>query len=381
MRGHIEKKRGRYYLVIELEKDPRTGRRRRRWQGGFEKKKEAEAALIETLGRIDKGTYVLPSKVTLREFLHDEWLPAIRAEMRPNTLESYREIVDAYLVPALGNIRLQDLAPSHLKTLYGVLADQATAPKKALSPRTIRYVHVTLHRALQDAVNWGRVPTNVAARVRPPKPRRPTMETWEADELRAFLLQVQGDRLYAAWILAATTGMRRSEVLGLHWRDISLDAARLAVRHALVLVDGRPALFEPKTAKGRRSVPLPPETVAALRAHRTAQLQERLAAGPAYQDSDIVFCQTDGHCLSPRGFTDMFQRRAKAAGVRRIELRELRHTFATLALRAGVHPKVVSEILGHANISITLDTYSHAIPAMQEEAAAKVADLIFRPSI
>jgi integrase len=141
------------------------------------------------------------------------------------------------------------------------------------------------------------------------------------------------------------------------------------------MVDNVPTWSEPKTAKGRRSVPLPAETVAALRAHRAHQLKERLALGTGYRDEDLVFCREDGTTFHPGTFERTFDRLAAQAGLPPIRLHDLRHTFATLALSAGVHPKVVSEILGHASISITLDTYSHAVPAMQEEAATRIAAL------
>ncbi|HYN35357.1 MAG TPA: site-specific integrase, partial [Actinomycetota bacterium] len=199
----------------------------------------------------------------------------------------------------------------------------------------------------------------------------------EADDLARFLRHVSDDRLFAAWMLLGTTGMRRGEVLGLKWSSVDLERRRLSVREALVTADGHAGLAEPKTARSRRSVPLPAQTVAAIRAHRAKQLEERIALGPDYADEDFVFCREDGAALSPQSFSRLFVRRCDSAGISRIRLHDLRHTFATLALEAGVHAKVVSEILGHSSISLTLDTYSHAIPSMQEEAAGQVAALVF----
>jgi integrase len=182
----------------------------------------------------------------------------------------------------------------------------------------------------------------------------------------------------AAYVLAATTGLRRGELLGLRWRDLDLGAGRLSVTQTLVSVNYAVSFSTPKTAAGRRSVALDPATVAALRAHRVAVLEERLSLGLGAPTEDaLAFTAIDGTPLHPGQFSDRFDRLVKAAGVPRIRFHDLRHTHATLALRAGVHPKVVSERLGHSTISVTLDTYSHAIPAMQEEAAAKVAALVF----
>jgi integrase len=203
------------------------------------------------------------------------------------------------------------------------------------------------------------------------------MQTWTADELGAFLAGIRQDRIYAAWLVLATTGMRRGELLGLKWGDVDLERRQLSILRTWIVVDGHAQVSEPKTERGRRSVPVPAETLTALHAHRKAQLEDRLALGPGYQDGGLVFCREDGAPLHPDSFSQAFERHAVAAGLPHIRLHDVQHTWATLALRAGVPPKVVSEILGHANIGITLDTYSHAIPAMQEEAGATVAALIF----
>jgi integrase len=235
----------------------------------------------------------------------------------------------------------------------------------------------------------GKLARNVAqaptVRRRLPRHAKPEMRTWSAPELASFLDQLRGDPLHAPILLAATTGMRRGEVLGLRWRDTDLDAGRVAVRQTLAAVRdvdgdrGRHVLVfgEPKTAKSRRTVPLPAQTVAVLRAHRKAQAAERLLAGADYGDQDLVFAEPDGAPIHPDKFRKRFEVRIGRSGLPPIRFHDLRHTYATLALRAGVHPKVVAEVLGHANISITLDTYSHAIPAMQESAAATVARLVF----
>ncbi len=204
------------------------------------------------------------------------------------------------------------------------------------------------------------------------------MRTWSAEQLRAFLEHVADDRLSAAWRLSATTGLRRGEVLGLRWRDVDLDARRCSIVRSLVTSKGAPRFEEPKTRSGRRSVALDPQTVTALRVHRRRQAAERLAWDAAYTDHGLVFCREDGTPIWPRSFSRMFDNHVTDAEVARIRLHDLRHTHATLALAAGVHPKVVSERLGHSTVGITLDIYSHAIPAMQEEAAALVANLIDR---
>lgn len=190
------------------------------------------------------------------------------------------------------------------------------------------------------------------------------------------------DRLYALWLLLAGTGMRRGEALGLGPEHLDLDRARVAIQRSLVAVRGRgeereASFSEPKTDKSRRSVALDPASVETLRAHRRRQLEERIALGPAWQDRGLVFCREDGLELDPDWVGKRFGALSSAAGLPAIRLHDLRHTHATLALQADIHPKVVSERLGHSTISMTLDTYSHAIPAMQEDAAVRVAALVF----
>lgn len=286
------------------------------------------------------------------------------------------------MLPVLGSVPLQSLSPTHLNQLYVDLGERGRSDGGGgLSPRTVRYCHTILRRALRDAERWGSVTRNVGDLADPPKGngQRRRLKTWTANELAQFLEQMEEDRLVAAWVLAATTGMRRGEVLGLRWADLDLDAARLSVRQSLVASQTYETRFEePKTDRGRRSIPLPSQTVAVLRSWRAQQPRTVLAWGPAWEETGLVFTREDGTPIHPDRFSKLFDAHVRAAGPPRIiRLHDLRHTFATLALQAGVPAKVVSEILGHSSIAITLDTYSHAVPALQEEATAKVAGLVF----
>ena len=203
------------------------------------------------------------------------------------------------------------------------------------------------------------------------------MQVWTQQEAQRFLVSVADDRLYALWTVLLATGLRRGEALGLRWDDVDLDRRRLSIQRAVTVVDYEIVLSEPKTARGRRSVSIDPTTAAVLAAHRKRQREERLAWGPAWQDSGYVFTTEDGQILHPQRVTLIFKRLAQNAGLPPIRLHDLRHTAATLALTAGIHPKVVSERLGHATIGITLDTYSHVGETLQDEAATRVAGLIF----
>ena len=376
MRGSIRKRGNKWAVIVEAGRDE-NGRRRQRWHSGFNTKRDATAALTEILSRMQRGEYVTPSKRPLAHFLV-EWLEGQRTHLKPGTWQSYKTNVDAYIIPKLGTLTLQEITPAALAAFYADLQRNGRRSREGgLSARTVRFTHAILRRALSDAVDWNLLSRNPVERVKPPKHSTPEMRTWSAEELRRFLDHVRTDRYYAAWRLAAMTGLRRGELLGLRGRDVDLDAGRLSVTQTLLSVRNKLLYSTPKTKKGRRSVALDPETVAELRRLRIRQNEERLIFGGDWPDHDLVFTREDGEPVHPDRFSrDWFAQHLKAADLPRIRFHDLRHTHATMALAAGVHPKVVSERLGHATISITLDTYSHAIPALQEEAAEKIAALV-----
>ncbi len=379
--GHARKKNGRWYARYELPSGP-DGERKRREQGSWRTRKEAEQALREILSSMDTGSYVAPDERTVSGYLMDEWLPSIRDSVRPSTHADYRHKIATYVLPSIGHVRLQQLAAPQLNSLYADLRDHGRKRGKGgLSAKTVRNVHTTIRKAFGDAERWGFVQRNVAALAEPPKVKagdRPEMRTWTADQLRQFLTSdaVGTDRLRAAWHLASSTGMRRGEVLGLRWSDVDLDASELSVRQTWISVAGRPAFSTPKTAHGRRRIALDIMTVSELRTWRKTQLAERMRWGPAYEDLDLVFARENGSAIHPDVFSQRFETLRAEVGVPRIRLHDLRHTHASIALQANVHPKVVSERLGHSTVSFTLDVYSHVIPAMQADAAESISRLV-----
>ncbi len=375
---------GSWYFVVDVSVD---GQRRQTRRRGFPTRRAAQSELTRTLGQLAKQQYVPPQRQTLADFLTSTWLPAIESTIKPGTFGSYRRNVRLHIAGRpLGAKQLQQVAPSDLNRLYALLlaGDEA---HRALSARSVAYIATILHRAFRDAIRWQLLVRNPADSADPPRPSsRPEMHIWSSEQLGAFLDHVADDRLAGAWWLLATTGMRRGEVLGLRWSDVDLDEGLLRVGRTLVTTDvqrtGSPgyAWGTPKTAKGKRTVALDDDTVAALRTHRLRQAQERLALGDAYADHGLVVADAAGGPIHPKSLSYYFVRESRRAGLPEIRLHDLRHTHATLALRAGVHPRVVQERLGHANVSITLDTYSHVDLAMQAAAAARVASLIPRRS-
>jgi len=373
MRGSI-RKRGRTYTWYLFVADPATGKPRQRSKGGYRTKRECQAALNDALSTVRTGTFVEASRRTTGSFLRDEWLPAMRLNVRPTTWATYQGLLEAYVIPTLGGVELQQLSPGHLA--QELLASGRRHRPGGLAAKTVRNVHVLIHRALRDAVRWGYTVRNVADAADPPKVKAAELQVWTPGQLRAFLLHVRRDRHYAAWLLAATTGMRRGELLGLRWIDVDLEAGRVAVRQPRVVVDYAVHTSEPKTARSRRSIALDPATAAALREHQARQAAEKALVGLAYEDSGLVFTHPDGSPIHPRLFSDWFKQHARRAGLPKIRLHDVRHSYATAALAAGIAAKVVSERLGHATIAITMDTYSHVLPGLDERAAATVAQLI-----
>jgi integrase len=237
---------------------------------------------------------------------------------------------------------------------------------------------VMLHRALKDAVRWGYLPRNVADAVDPPVGRSAERHVWTPDQLGAFLEHVRADRLYALWLLVATTGMRRGELAGLRWVDIDFANARVSPQRPRVVVDYAVQVSEPKTAKGRRALALDAATLAVLREHQTRQAEEKAVIGAGYQDSGLVFTWPDGAPIHPDLITRWFEQHSRAAALPKIRLHDVRHSYASAALAAGVPAKVISERLGHATVGFTLDTYSHVLPGLDAAAAQAVAQLILR---
>lgn len=356
--------------------EPRKQHRR----SGFRTRAEAQSALNDVVTALDRDNFITPSKVTVAEFA-EEWLRAIRSTVRPSTHATYATNVRQHVIPEIGTVLLQRLTADRLNALYADLLESGRSDGKgALSPKTVRNIHVVVHRALRDAVRWGRTTRNVADLADPPKMRatkRHEMKTWDAQELSFYLTFVEDDDLCPMWHLDANTGLRRGELVALRWgRDVDLNAGRISVTSAVVLVNYVPIEGEVKTDRSRRTVALDAATVRVLRDHRKAQLEHRLAMGYTYEDNDLVFARPDGSPIHPQYVTDRFDRLVKGSGLPRIRLHDLRHTHATLALKAGVPVKVVSERLGHASTSFTMDTYQHVLPGMQEDAAELVAALV-----
>jgi integrase len=363
-------------VVLDVGPDPATGRRRQKWKGGFRTRKAAEAALRELTTSVDSGRYVERSTTSIGDYL-GEWLEVVRPRLRPTSWNSYRMAVER-IKGRVGAVPLQSLTPLDIESLYKELLSTGREGGRPLSPKTVRNTHIALRKALADAERLGLVVRNAAAAARPPVPSKRDHTTWTPEELARFLGSIEGERLAAVFVVLATTGMRRGEALGLRWSDVNFKAGRLSIVQTVTTVSDKIVITPPKTARSRRSVSLDPETVAALREHRHRQNEERLLAGALWAgEGDFVFTDELGRPVHPSALSRLFATYVRRAVLPVIRLHDLRHTYATVALGAGVHPKIVSERLGHATTAVTLDLYSHVTPTIDAEAAALVASRIF----
>ena len=292
---------------------------------------------------------MLPSHLSVREFLLKVWLPAIEPSVRPTTLSGYRMLVEQHLVPQLGAIQLQSLNAAQINAHYArLLAEGRVHGKGGLSPNSVHHVHAVLHRALRDAVKWGYLQSNVASFAEPPRASAQHRElaVWSEEQLHAFLDSVRRNRLYPLWRFLAMTGCRRGEALGLIWPDLDVESRAVTIRRALVPIDGTLRESEPKTKRGRRRIALDSVTVTVLRELAAAQLGEQQAAGDGWADSGRVFTRANGEQLHPERISALFRRLVRAAALPPIPLHGLRHTYASIALAKGVNPAIVSRRLG-----------------------------------
>ena len=378
MRGHVTRRGKTCSYVIDVGADPSTGKRRQRTKGGFATKAAAETAVRAAIAEFAQPGGLASGEQRLGEYL-EGWLKSVKADLRATTFASYSNAVKR-LNAEIGAVKLRDLTPAIIEACYTRLGSGEGQSKRALAPKTVRNTHIVLRKALSDAERLELVSRNAASKARPPSVVRTPVETWTEDELADFLEAVEHDEYYALWALLATTGLRRGEALGLRWADVDLKRATLSVAQTITTINYRVVIAPPKTDRSRRRNKLDPETVAVLVAHRERQDAERRAAGlrPTARD-DLVFANVLGEPPHPDRITARFKVLVSEAGLRPLKgPHALRHTWASLALAEGVHPKVVSDRLGHSTIAITIDTYSHVMPSLDEEAAGTVANLIYR---
>jgi integrase len=320
----------------------------------------------------DQGMLISSEDQTLSTFLTTWLQDTAQPRLRDRTYLRYRELIELHVLPMLGKVKLQKLSPQHLQRLYNQKREEGYAPQ------TIKHIHRVLHRALNDALKWDLVAKNVCDAVDAPRVPKQEMKALTPEQAKQFLEAAKGSPLEALFVLALTTGMRRGELLALQWADIDFVRAILQVRRTITRLPKRGfVVSEPKTTKSRRAIQLTELAIEALKRHRTKQHETRLKAGVAWQSQDWVFCTDVGTPLDPTTvLRSSFWPLLAKAGVPKIRFHDLRHSAASLLLSMGTHPKIVQELLGHSNISMTLDTYSHTIPSLQADAVSRLNTLL-----
>lgn len=372
MRGHLKKRsKESWSIVIDLGKDA-SGKRKQKWQTVRGTKKEAEAELSRLLTEVNMDQYVEPTRMLVADYL-EMWLKDYaEPNVSPKTHERYSQIIRQNINPKLGQHLLSKLKPLHIQAFYSECLTNGRKDRTGgLSARTVLHFHRLLRKASLQAVKWQLLARSPVEAVDPPRPQRKEMNALDERETALLLDKLDREPLFAPVALAVTTGLRRGELLALRWNNINLESGAMTVNQSLEQTKKGLRFKSPKTERSRRQVPLPPIALDILREHKKKQTEERLRLGPVYQNNDLVFSRPDGTTMAPDAFSTNFAAFIRRSGLKHIRLHDLRHTHATQLLQQGVHPKIVSERLGHANIAITLDTYSHVLPGIQEDAVLK----------
>ncbi len=359
---------GRWTATITLEGE---GRRRKSFYG--KTRKEVQEQLKVALREQQQGMLMATPQQTVEQFF-TQWLEDHKAALRIRSFERYEELTRLHIIPVLGHHRLQKLTPQHVQALY------TKKLQEGLSSTTVNGLHAMLHKALDDAVRYNLIARNVCDAVSPPRRVHFEIQPLSMEQAQQFLAIAKGHSLEALFVLAITTGMRRGEILALKWQDITVSQNTLQVRRIFTRRPGNRYIeAEPKTEKSRRSILLAPIVVTLLKQHHTRQLESKLKAGTQWQDQGLVFCTAFGTPLNPSKVVDRFKTLLKRGGLPPIRFHDLRHSAATILLSLGIHPKVVQELLGHNQISMTMDIYSHVLPGMQRDAMAKLNDALQEP--
>ncbi len=362
---------GRWEARFTVGRDPGTGKQIQRSVYGSTQK-EVRQKLSQAIAAVDEGTYTAPNKMTVGQWL-DIWTAEYLGDIKPKTVESYQCQIRNHIRPAMGAIKLEALDAHTIQKLYNRLSAGKDG-KPGLSPKSVKIVHGVLHKALQQAVEIGYLRTNPADACKLPRAEKPEIKPLDNDAMASFVKAIQGHRFETIYLTMLFTGMRRGEVCGLTWDCVDLNRGTILINKQLQNVPGQPGdyrLISTKNSKGR-SITAAASVVQLLRKHRTQQLRDRLAAGPLWQDNNLVFCNEVGSHLSPSTVYHNYKRIVASIGLPDARLHDLRHSYAVAALRAGDDIKTVQGNLGHHAASFTLDVYGHVTEEMKQASADRM---------
>ena len=367
--AHVRKDGKSWYYAIDMGKDA-SGKRKIKKKRGFKTEKEAKIALASLMTDIHKGNYIEPSKLSYGAFM-DDWLKDKKISVKKTTYESYKALVDKHVLPALGNVKLSDISSSQIKYF---IRDLYT--KKELADESIQKIYMIIKNSLNSAVKFELLAKNACDKVDRPSVEKKEMKVWSVEEIQHFLSVAEEDRSYIVFHLAATTGMRMSEICGLRFQNVDLNNGIIYVKEQLERYTHN--FTTVKTKASKRNISISEETVQALKKQRKMILEEKLMSNSdEYKDLNLVCPTSVGTPYLPSNLTKIFKRLTKASGNKPIRFHDLRHSFATMLLSQSVNPKIVSEILGHSSSKISLDIYSHLLPNMQKDTAKQLGNMLF----
>ncbi|MBP1971642.1 integrase [Virgibacillus natechei] len=363
MQGSIIKRGNKYSFVINLGRDPVTKKRKQKRVSGFTSKKKAQAAMNDVINELNKGSYVEPSSETLGDYL-DDWLKHKEKRIAHSTYLHYKSYLNNHIKPALGNVKVFDLKPRQVQSFYDSLLE-----KGDLSERSVHHIHRILSNALEKGARIGDIQSNVAKAVEPATVRKKEMNFWDMDILSDFLDATRQEAHYISWYLGAFTGMRQGEILGLKWDCVDFENKTIHVRRALKRDNDKHIIADLKNNASYRTIAISDSDVFELKKHHNEQKEIKMKIGKDYHDYNLVVATGSGNYVLPSNIWRSFNRCIERLEVERIRFHDLRHTHASMLFSLDVHPKIVQERLGHSSITVTLDTYSHMLPNMQEAVA------------
>lgn len=361
MKGYIRKRGDKYSFTVDIGKDPRTGKRKQKTVSGFRTKKEAQAALAELVTDVEKGNYVEPVKRKFEDFaLH--YIETIYVNrVKRSSYETAHNVIKTHIIPFFRNVDINDIDQFLVHEFYSLKM------KEGYSSNYIQRMHEMIRLLLRVAFKWELMQKDIASLIQAPRIQKKTMNVWTIGQVNEFLKFTKHSRYHPVYFLAAYTGMRKGEILGLTWDDVNFEEKTISINKTLYHIKDEFLLQEPKTSSSVRTIHIDDDIIRVLKKQKVKQNLERLKYGGVYKEHNMVFAQETGEFVNPPGVNGLFTRFIKQSGLPRIRFHDLRHTHATILLQMGVNPKLVAERLGHSSVNITLDTYSHVLPSMKKD--------------
>jgi integrase len=362
MKGYIRKRGNAWSFTVDIGKDARTGKRKQKSQSGFKTKKEAQAALAELVNNVEKGNYHEPHKRLFREFATDYFENTYKHKVKATSFETDWHVVRTHLIPFFGDFDLNDIDQFLVHEFYSLKINE-----KKYSSSYIQKIHKMVRMLLKVAHTWEILRKDIASMIEPPRLDKTEMNVWTIEQVHTFLKISKHSRFHPIFFLAAYTGMRKGEILGLKWDDINFEEKTISIKRTLYKLADKFVLQQPKTKSARRIIYMDDDIIKILKKQKAKQNEERLKYAGVYMEQNMVFARPSGDFVFPSSLNTMFGRFIKRAGLPPIRFHDLRHTHATILLGMDINPKIVAERLGHASVQTTLDTYSHVMPSMKKQ--------------